>query len=208
MQFLALSIIAAIFGALIIKRRSHFVFSGKVIWSLWIAFAALIASAIMSPDFIGSMTGDTGRFTGVISAFCLLIVAIFHAGFTLEQFKRLVWLYIGVVVVTQIIGVLHDQMIFDLPGDWYIDYFEPNEDFYVDYRCGTYKVQIFSHGVDYNFQIQNGDFLLENINYREIKDANAHALRFMQSHPVADTNVSALEIEALALEYELQLKRL
>jgi predicted amidohydrolase YtcJ len=59
-----------------------------------------------------------------------------------------------------------------------------------------------------NFQIQNGDFLLENINYREIKEANAHALRFMQSHPVADTNVSALEIEALALEYELQLKRL
>jgi hypothetical protein len=78
----------------------------------------------------------------------------------------------------------------------------------VDYRCGTYKVQIFSHGVDYNFQIQNGDFLLENINYRYIEDANSHALRFMQSNPLASTDVSALEIEALALEYELQLKRL
>lgn len=101
------------------------------------------------------------------------------------------------------------NLILDLPGDWYIDYHDPEyEDFYVHYKCGTYLIQLFTHGVDYNFQIQNGDFLLENINYREIKDANAHALRFMQSHPVADTNVSALEIEALALEYELQLKRL
>jgi uncharacterized membrane protein len=116
-QFTALSIIAVLFGALILKRRNHFVFSGKIIGLLWFTFAAFIASAIMSPDFIGSMTGDSGRYTGAISAFCLIIVAIFHSGFTLEQFKRLVWLYIGVVVVTQIIGVLHDYGIFDLPGE-------------------------------------------------------------------------------------------
>ena len=41
------------------------------------------------------------------------------------------------------------QLILDLPGGWYIDYFDPaNEDFSVDYRCGAYKIQIFSHGVD------------------------------------------------------------
>lgn len=101
------------------------------------------------------------------------------------------------------------QLILDLPGDWYIDYFDPaNEDFSVDYRCGAYKIQIFSHGVDYNFQIQNGDTLLQNTNYRYIEDANAHATRFMQSHPLASADVSTLEIEALALEYELQLNRL
>ena len=101
------------------------------------------------------------------------------------------------------------QLILDLPGGWYIDYFDPaNEDFSVDYRCGAYKIQIFSHGVDYNFQIQNGDTLLENINYRYIEDANAHATRFMQSHPLASKDVSTLKIEALALEYELQLNRL
>ena len=101
------------------------------------------------------------------------------------------------------------QLILDLPGGWYIDYFDPaNEDFSVDYRCGAYKIQIFSHGVDYNFQIQNGDTLLQNINYRYIEDANANATGFMQSHPLASTDVSTLEIEALALEYELQLNRL
>ena len=143
MQFLVLAIVAAIFGAIIIKRRNHFVFSGKVIWALWITFAALIASAIMSPDFIGSMTGDTGRFTGVISAFCLLIVAIFHAGFTLEQFKRLVWLYIGVVLVTQIIGVLHDLMIFDLPGEAGMVSTFGNLDFFSAYLGTTFPLFVY-----------------------------------------------------------------
>ena len=101
------------------------------------------------------------------------------------------------------------QLILELPGNWYIDYFDPaNEDFSVDYRCGPYKIQIFSHGVDYNFQIQNADLLLENKNYPNLEDANAHALGFMKSNCVATTDVSDLEIEALALEYELQLKRL
>jgi O-antigen ligase len=143
MQFLMLAIVAAIFGAIIIKRRNHFVFSGKVIWALWITFAALIASAIMSPDFIGSMTGDTGRFTGVISAFCLLIVGIFHAGFTLEQFKRLVWLYIGVVLVTQIIGVLHDLMIFDLPGEAGMVSTFGNLDFFSAYLGTTFPLFVY-----------------------------------------------------------------
>ena len=142
-QFLMLAIIAVLFGALIFKRRSHFVFSGKVIWAVWITFAALIASAIMSPDFIGSMTGDTGRFTGAISALCLLIVAIFHAGFTLEQFKRLAWLYIGVVVVTQIIGVLHDQMIFDLPGEAGMVSTFGNLDFFSAYLGTTFPLLVY-----------------------------------------------------------------
>ena len=105
-------------------------------------------------------------------------------------------------------GTGDKQLIFDLPGDWYIDYFEPSEDFAVDYRCGTYKIQIFSHGVDYNFQIQNGDFLLENINYRYIQDANSHALEFMRAHPSSVSAIATLEIEALALEYELKLRTL
>jgi O-antigen ligase len=89
------------------------------------------------------MTGDTGRFTGAISLFCLLIVAIFHAGFTLEQFKRLVWLYIGVVVVTQIIGVLHDLMIFDLPGEAGMVSTFGNLDFFSAYLGTTFPLLVY-----------------------------------------------------------------
>jgi O-antigen ligase len=142
-QFLMLTIVATLFGLLIIKRRSHFVFSGKVIWALWITVAALFVSALMSPDFIGSLTGDTGRFTGVISALCLLIVAIFHAGFTLEQFKRLVWLYIGVVIATQIIGVLHYYKIFDLPGEVGMVSTFGNLDFFAAYLGTTFPLLVY-----------------------------------------------------------------
>ena len=142
-QFLLLTLIATAFGALIIKRRNHFAFTGKVIWSLWITAAALIISALMSPDFIGSLTGDTGRFTGVISTLCLLIVAIFHAGFNLEQFKRLVWLYIGVVVVTQIIGVLHYYEIFDLPGEAGMVSTFGNLDFFAAYLGTTFPLLVY-----------------------------------------------------------------
>jgi hypothetical protein len=103
------------------------------------------------------------------------------------------------------------QLILELPGDWHIYYFDPSdEDFFAEYRSGSHKIQIYTQGVDYNFQIHNGDFILENINYRHIEDANAHAIRFMQSNTGGDTSLSTLEIEALALEleFELQLKRL
>ncbi|WP_353485341.1 O-antigen ligase family protein, partial [Haliscomenobacter sp.] len=135
--------VATLFGALIIKRRSHYVFPGKIIWATWFTVAALFASALMSPDFIGSMTGDTGRFTGAISAICLIIVAIFHAGFTLEQFKRLVWLYIGVVVVTQIIGILHDFNVFDLPGEHGMVSTFGNLDFFAAYLGTTFPLFVY-----------------------------------------------------------------
>ena len=142
-QFLVLTIVATLFGLLIIKRRTHFVFTGKLIWALWFTAFALIASALMSPDFIGSLTGDTGRFTGAISALCLLIVAIFHAGFTLEQFKRLIWLYIGVVVVAQIIGILHDFKVFDLPGEAGMVSTFGNLDFFAAYLGTTFPLFLY-----------------------------------------------------------------
>ncbi len=101
------------------------------------------------------------------------------------------------------------QLILELPGDWIIKMFDPeDEDFFVQYACGKYMIQVFTHGVDYNFQIHNGDFILENINYMSISDVNEHALKFMNEHPVSGTRLSELEIEALALELEMQIKRI
>ncbi len=110
------------------------------------------------------------------------------------------------VVNTITHGLGDNKLITELPGDWCVVYFDPAlEDFDVDYTFSTYKIRIFSHGVDYNFQIHNGDHLLENINYREIQDANSHALQFMRAHSLDHTNPSILEMEALAFELELQI---
>ena len=101
------------------------------------------------------------------------------------------------------------QLLLELPGDWVIKTYDPEyEDFFVQYGCGNYMIQVFTHGVDYNFQIHNGDFILENINYMSVSDANEHALKFMNEHPIGNTSLSELEIEALALELEMQIKRI
>ena len=142
-QFILLAIIAVLFSIVILKRRDHFSFSGKTIWALWFTFAALFISALMSQDFIGSLTGDTGRFTGVISTLCLIIIAIFHAGFTLDQFKKLDTLYIGVVGVTQIIGILHYYKIFDLPGEAGMVSTFGNLDFFSAYLGTTFPLLVF-----------------------------------------------------------------
>ena len=142
-QVILLAIIAVLFSIVILKRRDHFSFSGKTIWALWFTFAALFISALMSQDFIGSLTGDTGRFTGVISTLCLIIIAIFHAGFTLDQFKKLVTLYIGVVGVTQVIGILHYYKIFDLPGEAGMVSTFGNLDFFSAYLGTTFPLLVF-----------------------------------------------------------------
>jgi hypothetical protein len=101
------------------------------------------------------------------------------------------------------------QLILDLPGEWYIDYFDPSEeDFDATYRYRDFHITVFTHGADYNLQIHKGDFILDNINYRKIEDANKHILAFMQAHQNPQNPESILEMEALALELEFQLKHL
>lgn len=101
------------------------------------------------------------------------------------------------------------QLILDLPGQWYIDYFDPSEeDFDATYRYRDFHITVFTHGADYNLQIHKGDFILDNINYRKIEDANKHIIAFMQAHQNPQNPESILEMEALALELEFQLKHL
>ncbi|OYU93857.1 MAG: hypothetical protein CFE21_18670 [Bacteroidetes bacterium B1(2017)] len=101
------------------------------------------------------------------------------------------------------------QLILDLPGQWYIEYFDPSEDdFDVTYRFADFHITVYTHGADYNLQIHKGDFILDNINYRLIQDANKHILDFMQAHLKPHNPESILEMEALALEIEFQLKQL
>jgi hypothetical protein len=101
------------------------------------------------------------------------------------------------------------QLILDLPGAWYIDYFDPSqEDFLAIYRYSDFHITIFTHGIDYNLQIHKGDFILKNINYRKIQDANQQILEFMRAHQKEQNPESLLEMEALALELEFQLKQL
>jgi hypothetical protein len=97
------------------------------------------------------------------------------------------------------------QLILDLHGEWSIDSFEPGEDFYVKYRCQEFMIQVFAHGVGYNFQFHRADEMIENQNFQTIDKANEHARSIMEKHPTPLPSSHFLELEALALELELQM---
>jgi hypothetical protein len=98
------------------------------------------------------------------------------------------------------------RLLLSLPGEWRIDNFEPTEDFFVQYRDGDAMMQVFAHGVGYNLQVYRGEQMTELRDFSTIEQANGYALMLMQkegSKPM--TAASLLEMEALALEIELQM---
>jgi len=98
------------------------------------------------------------------------------------------------------------RLLLSLPGEWRIDNFEPTEDFFVQYRDGDAMMQVFAHGVGYNLQVYRGEQMTELRDFSTIEQANGYALMLMQKEGSKPTNAaSLLEMEALALEIELQM---
>ena len=98
------------------------------------------------------------------------------------------------------------RLLLSLPGEWRIDNFEPTEDFFVQYRDGDSMIQVFAHGIGYNLQVYRGEQITELRDFSTIEQANGYALMLMQKEGSMPTNAaSLLEMEALALEIELQM---
>ena len=110
-------IISIAYSIYIVVRRNRFEIPFKILLLIWALVAAVIASAINSPDLIGSLTGDSGRFTGVVSLFCLIIVALFHSQFKLKQIHKLVQIFATGIFIVSLIGILQHFKIIELPGD-------------------------------------------------------------------------------------------
>ena len=98
------------------------------------------------------------------------------------------------------------RLLLSLPGEWRIDNFEPTEDFFVQYRDGDSMIQVFAHGIGYNLQVYRGEQMTELRDFSTIEQVNGYALMLMQKEGSKPTNAaSLLEMEALALEIELQM---
>ena len=98
------------------------------------------------------------------------------------------------------------RLLLSLPGEWRIDNFEPTEDFFVQYRDGDSMIQVFAHGIGYNLQVYRSEQMTELHDFSTIEQANGYALMLMQKEGSKPTNAaSLLEMEALALEIELQM---
>ncbi len=97
------------------------------------------------------------------------------------------------------------RLILPVPFEWRISYFDASDpDFDVEYTNDRFKIRLYQGGVDYNLQITEGDWMVENINYMEVTAANLRIMNFMKENK-GTTSSRTLELEALALEIELQI---
>ena len=116
-HFVLLMLISIFYSIYILIRRNRFEIPLKILGLIGFLVLAVLISAIRAPDLIGSLTGDTGRFTGAVSLLCLIIVAIYHSQFNLEQIHKLVQIFVTAIFVISVLGILQHHKVIDLPGD-------------------------------------------------------------------------------------------
>jgi O-antigen ligase len=116
-HFVFLMIIAITYAIYIILRHNRFELPLKVLLLIWGLVLAVLASTLNAPDLIGSLTGDTGRYTGAVSLFCLIVVAIFHSQFSFDQIHKLAQIFVTTIFIISVIGVLQHHKVIEMPGD-------------------------------------------------------------------------------------------
>jgi hypothetical protein len=116
-HFVFLMIIAITYSVYIILRHNRFELPLKVIILIWGLVLAVLASTLNTPDLIGSLTGDSGRYTGAVSLFCLIVIAIYHSQFSLAQIHKLAQIYVTTIFIVSVIGLLQHYKVIDMPGD-------------------------------------------------------------------------------------------
>lgn len=116
LQFVALLATAGFFGAVLLIKRETFKVPAKILLVLVALITVQILSGIIGENFIGSLTGDTGRYAGIASLCALMIVALFHARTTESSFSKLSFLYMGTFALTMILAVLQSLDLISLPG--------------------------------------------------------------------------------------------
>ena len=116
-HFVMLMMIAITYAIYIILRHNRFELPLKVVLLIWGLVLAVLASSLSAPDLIGSLTGDTGRYTGAVSLFCLIVVAIFHSQFSFDQIHKLAQIFVTTIFIISVIGVLQHHKVIEMPGD-------------------------------------------------------------------------------------------
>ena len=101
-----------------------------------------------------------------------------------------------------------DRLLLPVPFEWTLKYSDSTDpDFDVEYTNGTYTARIYQGGVHFNLTIYQDETVLENTTYTDLAPANIRLMEFMKEHRGKQASKS-LELEALALELELQITEL
>ena len=115
-QFTVLLLGASLMGVFILLRANRFHFPRAIKLGLVGLIVALGMSTAFSGNIYGSITGDTGRYAGVLTLLGLVVVAIFHSQFDFRQFNKLIQFYLAAVFAVVVIGILQHYNVIEMPG--------------------------------------------------------------------------------------------
>ena len=93
----------------------------KLTKKIWITLVALFLftaiSTFLGKNIIGSMIGDTGRYTGLISLWSLVIIGLYFATIKVDRFNHYFPYLIFGVFIVEFLGLLQQFKLIVLPGD-------------------------------------------------------------------------------------------
>lgn len=116
-QFVALSISAVVLGSLFVVWKERVNLPRFVLWGMGALLATCTVSLFTSHNIISGLTGDTGRYTGLISLIALLLIALFFSQLSDNQFSNFYpWLLAGISIVN-VLGLMQAWGWFTMPGD-------------------------------------------------------------------------------------------
>lgn len=116
-QFVALALSATGAGAYLVIKNKIPKLSKKIWIALLTLFLSTAISTLTSGNFIGSMVGDVGRYTGLISLYSLLLIAIYFATVGMDRFNHYLPYFIMGLFTVNFLGLLQQFKLIVLPGD-------------------------------------------------------------------------------------------
>jgi hypothetical protein len=128
-NFVLLSIVSLVSAYFIFKLNQLNISSTILALVAALAIGTLI-SLLLNVGKINMLTGDTGRYTGLISLFALILVALSYTQIQVKDFQwHLRWILIAVLLV-DLIGVIQYLNIYKLPTGAGIGSTLGNSDFF------------------------------------------------------------------------------
>lgn len=140
MQITTLLLLASLFALAIALNPSRFTFSRYAAYGLAAVVIFSLISVAMSGNVMGSLYGDSGRFTGFLSLAALLIVAAFHSQFKILAFRKLLIFYIVTVEVIALLGIIQHFKWLTFPGAGGVSATFGNTDFFAAYLGTTFPL--------------------------------------------------------------------
>lgn len=132
-QFIVFTLISTIFAIFISLKAENYLANKYLFLATTALLIAVITSAFLSNNVISSFTGDTGRYAGVATLICLILVSVYHLNFFQDDFLFLLRLYLILPVTQSILGIMQNYKILDFPGANGFSATLGNEDFFAAY---------------------------------------------------------------------------